>query len=73
MDLLPEDGFTARLSRSYAYRLILAWPLAEALSPVGDTALNEAQIRALLPLAAQHGQDAAVVVSGTVAEVDGQP
>jgi hypothetical protein len=62
-----------QMGRSYAYRLIQAWPLAEALSPIGDTTLNEAQVRALLPLAAQHGQDAAVVVYGTVAEVDGVP
>lgn len=60
-----------QMGRSYAYRLIQAWPLAEALSPIGDTALNEAQVRALLPFANQHGQDAAVVVYGTVAEVDG--
>ncbi|MEU8310281.1 hypothetical protein AB0C84_42585 [Actinomadura sp. NPDC048955] len=62
-----------QMGRAHAYRLIQAWPLAEALSPIGDTTLNEAQVRALLPLAAQHGQDAAVVGYGTVAEVDGLP
>ncbi|MGP4030203.1 hypothetical protein [Actinomadura sp. 3N407] len=68
-----EDYVETRwqMGRSYAYRLIQAWPLAEALSPIGDTTLNEAQIRALLPFASQHGQDAAVTVYSTVAEVDG--
>ncbi len=58
------------VSRSQAYRLIDAWPLAERLSPMGDT-LNERQIRELLPLAGRHGQDAAVTVYRTVAETDG--
>lgn len=58
------------MSRSQAYRLIDAWPLAERLSPMGDT-LNERQIRELLPLAGRHGQDAAALVYSTVAETDG--
>jgi hypothetical protein len=58
------------VSRSQAYRLIDAWPLAERLSPMGDT-LNERQIRELLPLAGRHGQDAAVTVYRAVAETDG--
>ncbi|MFI6522605.1 hypothetical protein ACIBF1_44130 [Spirillospora sp. NPDC050679] len=58
-------------SRPQAYRLIAAWPLAERLSPIGDTALNEGQVRELLPLADRHGQDAAVTVYRTVAETDG--
>lgn len=62
-----------QMSRAQAYRLIAAWPLAEALSPIGDTDLNESQVRALLPLASQHGTDAAVTVYGTVAEIDGVP
>jgi hypothetical protein len=37
------------MSRSPAYRLIDAWPLAERLSPMGDK-LNERQVRKLLPL-----------------------
>jgi hypothetical protein len=60
-----------QMSRSYAYRLIQAWPLAEALSPIGDTALNEAQVRAVLPIANQHGHEAAVTVYGAVASVEG--
>lgn len=58
------------MSRSQAYRLIDAWPLAESLSPIGDR-LNESQIRELLPLADHHGRDAAVTVYRTVAEADG--
>jgi hypothetical protein len=58
------------MSRPQAYRLIEAWPLAECLSPIGDT-LNESQIRELLPLAGRHGQDAAVTVYRTIAETDG--
>lgn len=58
------------ISRSQAYRLMDAWPLAERLSPIGDK-LNESQIRELLPLASRHGQDAAVTVYQAVAEADG--
>jgi hypothetical protein len=58
------------MSRSQAYRLVDAWPLAERLSPMGDK-LNERQIRELLPLASRYGQDAAVTVYRTVAETDG--
>lgn len=60
-----------QMGRAHAYRLIQAWPLAEALSPIGDTALNEAQVRAVLPFANQHGQEAAVTVYGAVASVEG--
>ncbi len=59
------------MSRAQAYRLIAAWPLAERLSPIGDKRLNEPQIRELLPVARDHGQDAAVTVYSTVAETDG--
>ncbi len=58
------------MSRSQAYRLVDAWPLAERLSPMGDK-LNERQVRELLPIASRHGQDAAVTVYRTVAETDG--
>ena len=58
------------MSRSPAYRLIDAWPLAERLSPMGDK-LNERQVRELLPLASRHGHDAAVTVYRTIAETDG--
>ena len=56
------------MSRPQAYRLMEAWPLAEALSPIGDRTLNESQVRELLPVQAKHGQDAAVVVYAVVAE-----
>lgn len=58
------------MTRQQASRLILAWPLAERLSPIGDK-INEGQVRELLPLAEQHGQDAAVTVYRTIAEADG--
>jgi hypothetical protein len=50
-----EDYIEQRwdMSRSPAYRLIDAWPLAERLSPMGDK-LNERQVRELLPLASRH-------------------
>jgi len=56
--------------RQHAYRLIAAWPLAERLSPIGDT-LTESHVRELLPLADQHGDDAAVTVYQTIVETDG--
>ncbi|MFB4285721.1 hypothetical protein ACBJ59_61415 [Nonomuraea sp. MTCD27] len=59
------------MTRRQADRLIAAWPLAERLRPIGLSTLNEGQIRELLPLADQHGQDAAAVVYQTVAETDG--
>lgn len=61
------------ISRAQAYRLIEAWPLAERLgmSPIGDTRLNETQVRALLPVAKKHGEDAAFEVYETLAESDG--
>jgi hypothetical protein len=58
------------IGRQHAYRLIAAWPLAERLSPIGDT-LTESQIRELLPLAGRHGQDAAATVYQAVAGTDG--
>lgn len=67
-DAYLEDRW--QMSRQQASRLILAWPLAERLSPMGDK-LNERQIRELLPLAERHGQDAAATVYQTVAETDG--
>ncbi|WP_157570853.1 hypothetical protein [Microtetraspora malaysiensis] len=59
------------MTRTQADRLIRAWPLAERLTPIGVKIINEAQIRELLPLADQHGQDAAVTVYRTVAEAGG--
>jgi uncharacterized protein (DUF2252 family) len=60
-----------QMSRPQAYRLIQAWPLAEALSPIGDKTLNEGQIRELIPVANRYGQDAAVTVYRTIAETGG--
>jgi len=48
------------MERAHAYRLIDAWPVAAALSPMGDT--NERQVRELLPVAKRHGIAAAVGV-----------
>lgn len=61
------------MSRAQAYRLIEAWPLAErlGLSPIGDKRLTESQVRALLPVAKKHGEDAAFEVYQAVAEADG--
>src|SRR5579859_2559875 len=55
-----------QMRRVYADRLIRAWPLAERLTPIGTRELNEGQVRELLPLAARHGDDAAVTVYETV-------
>jgi hypothetical protein len=69
-----EDYLAERwdMSRAQAYRLIDAWPLAERLSPMGDR-LNERQVRELLPVASDHGHDAAAVVYQAIADArDGQ-
>ncbi|MEV5838943.1 hypothetical protein [Nocardia sp. NPDC052112] len=57
------------MQRSYAHKLIRAWPLAAKLHPVAPT-INEGQVRELLPVAAQHGEDAAVTVYTTIAGAD---
>ncbi|MEV4237361.1 MULTISPECIES: hypothetical protein [unclassified Nocardia] len=57
------------MQRSYAHKLIRAWPLAAKLHPVAP-AINEGQVRELLPVAAQHGEDAAVTVYTTIAGAD---
>ncbi|MEC3951801.1 hypothetical protein VMT65_02020 [Nocardia sp. CDC153] len=54
------------MQRSYAHKLIRAWPLAARLHPVAP-AINEGQIRELLPVAAAHGEEAAVTVYTTLA------
>ncbi|MGX1805815.1 hypothetical protein ACWIGI_08875 [Nocardia sp. NPDC055321] len=54
------------MQRSYAHKLIRAWPLAARLHPVAPS-INEGQIRELLPIAAAHGEDAAVTVYTTLA------
>jgi hypothetical protein len=54
------------MQRSYAHKLIRAWPLAAKLRPVAPT-INESQVRELLSVAAEHGDDAAVTVYETIA------
>ncbi|WP_306361058.1 hypothetical protein [Nocardia sp. CC227C] len=54
------------MRRSYAYKLIRAWPLAARLHRHAP-AINEGQIRELLPVATEHGDDAAVTVYTTLA------
>ncbi|MFI6977405.1 hypothetical protein ACIBSV_02325 [Embleya sp. NPDC050154] len=61
------------MQRRYADRLIQAWPIAEALSPIGLKAVNEAQVRELVPLAGRYGNEAAVTVYRTVAEAEAVP
>ncbi|GAB3127432.1 hypothetical protein GCM10027160_52070 [Streptomyces calidiresistens] len=48
------------MKRSQAYRLIEAWPVAAALSPIGDT--PESHVRELVPVAKTHGLEAATAV-----------
>ncbi|MET7772968.1 hypothetical protein [Nocardia sp. NPDC005366] len=55
------------MQRSYAHKLIRAWPLAARLHPVAP-AINEGQVRELLTVAAEHGEDAAVAVYTTLAD-----
>ncbi|WP_028475945.1 hypothetical protein [Nocardia sp. CNY236] len=55
------------MQRSYAHKLIRAWPLADRLHPMAP-AINEGQIRELLPVAVEHGDDAAVTVYTTIAD-----
>jgi|GEM_PF-1530481 len=57
------------MQRSYAHKLIRAWPLAARLHPMAP-GINEGQIRELLPVAAEHGEDAAVTVYATLAAGD---
>ncbi|WP_214327909.1 hypothetical protein [Nonomuraea sediminis] len=69
-DYATFDDYTEagwEMGRRQADRLIEAWPLAEKLAMAGIKA-NESQVRELLPLAAEHGQDAALLVGQTVAE-----
>ncbi|MGQ4598884.1 hypothetical protein [Nocardia sp. R6R-6] len=54
------------MQRSYAHKLIRAWPLAARLHPIAP-AINEGQVRELLPVVAEHGEDAAVTIYTTVA------
>ncbi|MEU7630028.1 hypothetical protein AB0C34_08585 [Nocardia sp. NPDC049220] len=58
------------MQRSYAHKLIRAWPLAAKLHPVAP-GINEGQVRELLPVAAEYGEDAAVTVYTTIADTTG--
>jgi len=55
--------------RSQAYRLIEEWPVAVAVSPIGD--INEAQARELLPVFKDHGREAAAVLYRETRELAG--
>lgn len=55
--------------RAHAYRLIEEWPVAAAVSPIGD--INEAQARELLPVFKDHGRDATVVLYREARELAG--
>lgn len=73
-DAYAED--VLGMTRQQAYRLMQAWPIAEALaqvSPIGDTTINESQVRALVPLANEHGTDAAVTVYAVITEAGQRP
>ncbi|MFI5776903.1 hypothetical protein [Nocardia sp. NPDC051570] len=54
------------MQRSYAHKLIRAWPLAARLHPMAP-GINEGQIRELLPVATEYGEEAAVTVYATLA------
>lgn len=57
------------MKRSHAYRLIEEWPVAAAVSPIGD--INEAQTRELLPVYKAHGQAATMVLYREARELAG--
>jgi hypothetical protein len=57
------------IRKSQAYRMIEAWPVAVAVSPIGD--INEGQARELRPVLQQYGQEAAVALYREVKELRG--
>ncbi|WP_244204225.1 hypothetical protein [Streptomyces africanus] len=57
------------IRKSQAYRLIDAWPVAVAVSPIGE--INEAQARELVPVFKDHGRDAGVVFFRETAQLAG--
>ena len=57
------------MKRAHAYRLIEEWPVAAAVSPIGD--INEAQTRELLPVYKAHGQAATVAFVNEARELAG--
>ncbi len=56
--------------RAHAYRLIDEWPVAVAMSPIGD--INEAQARELLPVYKNHGPETAVAFFRETTELAGE-
>jgi hypothetical protein len=60
------------MKRAHAYRLIDAWPVAAALSPIGDNPINEAQVRELLPAVKRHGLEAGTAVYKALTEDSGR-
>lgn len=58
------------MKRAHAYRMVDGWPLAAALSPIGDT--NEAQVRELVPVAKLHGLETATAVYSELKEHGGR-
>ncbi|MEW2553669.1 hypothetical protein AB0957_18280 [Streptomyces zhihengii] len=58
------------IRKSQAYRMIEAWPVAAAVSPIGD--INEGQARELRPVLQQYGQEAAVALYREVKELRGE-
>ena len=57
------------MRRSQAYRLIDAWPVAVAVSPIGD--INEAQARELVPVFKGYGHEAGVAFFRETRELAG--
>ncbi|MET8221312.1 hypothetical protein [Streptomyces hirsutus] len=57
------------IRKSQAYRMIEAWPVAAAGSPIGD--INEGQARELRPVLQTYGQEAAVALYREVKELRG--
>ncbi|MFF3061566.1 hypothetical protein [Streptomyces sp. NPDC057909] len=57
------------IRKSQAYRMIEAWPVAAAVSPIGD--INEGQARELQPVFKDYGQEAAVALYREVKELRG--
>ncbi|MDV9190951.1 hypothetical protein R6L23_22515 [Streptomyces sp. SR27] len=58
------------IRKSQAYRMIEAWPVAAAVSPIGD--INEGQARELQPVFKEYGQEAALAVYREVKALRGE-
>lgn len=69
------------MTRGQADKLIRTWPIAESLfdsqsnslTPIGVKKLNQATVWELVPVADQHGIEAAGIVYRAAVEVDGVP